>query len=152
MPPGAPVAAVALASFMAADIMLTAATPPGSSAYVPVWIALIGVVPAAIAAWVSVKNGVKADATGKKADAILVKSEQIHVATNGHLSKLTTELGTANAAIGIANARIEGLEKLVASMVTGRDSVAGPAKDVASATENLSQPSPASSPGSPYAS
>lgn len=64
---------------------------------------IIGAVLSGIAAIISAfalrkgnENGVKADATNRKADAIAVKTEDIHRLANGNLSRITAELHAAN--------------------------------------------------------
>ena len=76
-----------------------------------VLLALITSVPPTIAAlaalWVGIHNGGKADETGKKADALIVKTAEIHTATDGNLSSLTKTLA-------VAQEKIDGLEKTIA--------------------------------------
>lgn len=59
------------------------------------------------------QNGVKADAANTKQDTLIEKAVEIHTQTNGQMSKLTN-------ALDVALAKIEGLEKLIASMVAAK--------------------------------
>lgn len=62
---------------------------------------------------VSVINAIKSNANGIKSDEIIKKAEQIHTLTNSNLSKVT-------AALEVANARIDGLQKLILSMTEAK--------------------------------
>lgn len=78
------------------------------------WLALMTAVPTTLAAlgalYVSVRNGHKADVTAAKVDAVDAKAIEIHTLTNSNLSRVT-------AALEVANAKIDGLQKQVALMV-----------------------------------
>lgn len=82
-----------------------------------VQLALIAAVPPTIAAMaalaVSIHNGMKAAETGKKADTIIEKAAEIHTLTNSNLSAVTKSLE-------VAQARIDGLEKLVAQNLAAK--------------------------------
>jgi hypothetical protein len=71
---------------------------------------IIAVVPTTLAALgallVSLRNG-------KKSDIIIEKAAEIHTLTNSNLSKLTSQLE-------VANSKITGLERLVASLVEAK--------------------------------
>lgn len=79
-----------------------------------VQIALIASIAPTLAASAAVIIGIlnrkKADETGKKADAIIDKAEEIHVLTNSNLTKVTQALTKANR-------KISALERLVMAMV-----------------------------------
>lgn len=69
---------------------------------------------------VSILNRQKATETGHKVDTVIEKAVEIHTLTNSNLSKVT-------AANDVLTAKVEGLQKLVASMVDAKtvaDSVA----------------------------
>jgi hypothetical protein len=70
----------------------------------------------------SVAIASKADTLAVKADTIIEKATEIHTATNGHLSELRDQLGTAME-------RIAGLERLIKS----KDSAAAATAQVAEA-------------------
>jgi len=86
-----------------------------------VQIALVATIAPTVAAlagvFISLGNRRKAEetrvavtATAAKADTIIEKAAEIHTLTNSNLSKVT-------AALEVANEKIQGLEKLMASMV-----------------------------------
>lgn len=83
----------------------------------PVQMALIASIVPALAGLtqviISLKNGSKADLNNKKSDIILQKATEIHTLTNGNLSVVTS-------ALAVANAKIEGLEKLMSSVVEAK--------------------------------
>lgn len=62
---------------------------------------------------VSVINAIKSNANGVKADDIIKKAEQIHTLTNSNLSKVT-------ASLEVANAKIDGLQLMVAEMTKAK--------------------------------
>jgi len=109
-------------------------TDPVTIALIATGGAVIGLVPATMLAWATLRtskaNSVKADIAagqatvaadkatvasdkvdvlGEKADAIIKKSEEIHSQTDGHLTAMTKQLEEANA-------RVAAMEKLVAQV------------------------------------
>lgn len=62
----------------------------------PATIAAMGAFLVAIATFVtSLRNGKKADAAVGRADQLMTKTDEIHTATNGHLSALEKQLAVA---------------------------------------------------------
>lgn len=127
---------VAMTAYNVAQVVappLTAVTSSGSLGAESTIIAaaLVTVIAALVGGVVSVINAVSAAAdrrasrveraalsittknTDRKADTIIEKAVEIHTLTNDNLSKVT-------AALGVANERIQGLEKLMASMLVAQ--------------------------------
>lgn len=92
--------------------------------------ALFGGLPATIAALAALrqsrKNADKAEVTDKKADDLVKKTDEIHVLANSNLAKVT-------ASLELANEKINGLEKLVTSLMDNRNAAAISAASITSA-------------------
>lgn len=68
------------------------------------------------ALFVGLNNSKKQDNIVKKSDTIIEKAVEIHTLTNSNLTNVT-------AALALANAKIEGLQKLIESMGAAKVSV-----------------------------
>jgi hypothetical protein len=80
-------------------------------------IVLVAIVPtlAAIGAMiVSIINAIKSTENGAKADHIIEKATEIHTLTNSNLSKVT-------ATLDVANAKIEGMQKMISGMLEAKN-------------------------------
>lgn len=96
-----------------------------------VLLGLVTAIPTTLAAlgalFVSLRNGAKTDKVQAKVEAVDAKAIEIHTLTNSNLSKVTSQLE-------VANSKIEGLQKLVSSLVTAKEVADRVASDAAAKT------------------
>lgn len=111
MPLEAPVSLLMFLSAVAVVPPETLAAPRVSDA---IWLAVI----AAIASvFTTIATLIVSVLNGRKQDALVKKTDEIHESTNGNMTKARDEVAAARADLGVALEKIDGLERLIVGFV-----------------------------------